>query len=269
MRDDRARPGRHGPGAHEGAGHLQHQGGRGEDGDGREPGLPGRRQRRPHARVGSRPAGRGQLLLPGQAQGEGRGRGASSPAAGRSIGPSRAPTTTTSTWCRPTSRTATWTSTSTPPRSAPVASTCRCAPLANEYDYVFLDCPPSISLVSENVFRAADALLVPLIPTTLSLRTLAQLDAFLADHPARKKQPVLAFFSMVDQRKKLHRELIDQGPGRPPRHARPPRSRPPATSSAWACTGPRCRPTPRGAARRRPTASSVDRDRGPALTRTR
>jgi chromosome partitioning protein len=81
-------------------------------------------------------------------------------------------------------------------------------PFAKDYDYVFLDCPPSISLVSENVFRAAQVLLVPLIPTTLSLRTLAQLDAFLSEYPAHKKQKVLAFFSMVDQRKKLHRELV-------------------------------------------------------------
>src|SRR5208337_4387166 len=48
-------------------------------------------------------------------------------------------------------------------------------PLAAEYDHVFLDCPPSISLVSENVMHAADVLLVPLIPTTLSVRTLDQL----------------------------------------------------------------------------------------------
>jgi chromosome partitioning protein len=83
-------------------------------------------------------------------------------------------------------------------------------PLAKEYDYVFLDCPPSISLVSENVFRAANALVVPLIPTTLSIRTFDQLDAFLADNPGRKKQQVMAFFSMVDNRKKLHRELAEE-----------------------------------------------------------
>jgi len=83
-------------------------------------------------------------------------------------------------------------------------------PLAKQYDYVFLDCPPSISLVSENVFRAANALVVPLIPTTLSLRTFAQLDRFLADNPGRKKQQILAFFSMVDNRKNLHRELVDK-----------------------------------------------------------
>jgi chromosome partitioning protein len=39
-------------------------------------------------------------------------------------------------------------------------------PLVGEYDYVLFDCPPSISLMSENIFRAADALLVPLIPST-------------------------------------------------------------------------------------------------------
>ena len=83
-------------------------------------------------------------------------------------------------------------------------------PLARDYDYTFLDCPPSISLVSENVFRAADALLVPLIPTTLSMRTLAQLDAFLADQSPKRRPRILAFFSMVDQRKTLHRELIEK-----------------------------------------------------------
>ena len=80
-------------------------------------------------------------------------------------------------------------------------------PLVKEYDVIFLDCPPSISLVSENVFRAADALLVPLIPTTLSLRTLEQLGRFLEDHDVGRLE-VLPFFSMVDRRKSLHRETV-------------------------------------------------------------
>ena len=81
--------------------------------------------------------------------------------------------------------------------------------LADDYDVVFLDCPPQVSLASENVFAAADYLVVPLIPTTLSLRTLAQLDAFLArdDQPAVERR---CFFSMVDGRKRLHAELIEQ-----------------------------------------------------------
>jgi chromosome partitioning protein len=82
------------------------------------------------------------------------------------------------------------------------------APLAREYEYVFLDCPPSISLVSESVFDAADALLVPLIPATLSSRTFAQLTKLVADAPRTRPQ-VLAFFSMVDGRKRLHREVME------------------------------------------------------------
>ena len=81
------------------------------------------------------------------------------------------------------------------------------APLAEHYDLAVLDCPPSISLVSESVFDAADALLVPLIPSTLTLRTFEQLSDFVAaevDRPPR----IVAFFSMVDGRKRLHREVV-------------------------------------------------------------
>jgi cellulose biosynthesis protein BcsQ len=78
-------------------------------------------------------------------------------------------------------------------------------PLYDQYDYIFLDCPPSISLVSESVFEVADALLVPIIPATLSSRTFAQLEAVVGGGPK-----VLAFFSMVDRRKKLHHEVMEQ-----------------------------------------------------------
>lgn len=81
-------------------------------------------------------------------------------------------------------------------------------PLTADYDYIFLDCPPSMSLLSENIFRAVDVLLVPVIPTTLSQRTLIQLEEFCAKN--RIKTPVLPFFSMVDKRKRLHRDVIDE-----------------------------------------------------------
>jgi chromosome partitioning protein len=83
------------------------------------------------------------------------------------------------------------------------------APLAVEYDAVFLDCPPSVSLLSENVLYAADVILVPLIPTTLSVRTLEQLSDFVAGLKRRRPE-ILAFFSMVDRRKKLHREIMEK-----------------------------------------------------------
>lgn len=84
-------------------------------------------------------------------------------------------------------------------------------PLKEEYDYIFIDCAPSISILSENIFHAADALLVPVIPTILSIRTLNQLLEFL-----RKEEieilKVLPFFSMVDRRRLLHRTVIENPP---------------------------------------------------------
>lgn len=85
-------------------------------------------------------------------------------------------------------------------------------PLARDYDLVIFDCPPSISLVSENVFRAADALLVPTIPTILSQRTLTQLLDFIQQSEVDTK--VLGFYSMVDARKSMHR-TISEGPTDP------------------------------------------------------
>jgi cellulose biosynthesis protein BcsQ len=82
------------------------------------------------------------------------------------------------------------------------------APLAGDYDYVFLDCPPAISLASESVFAAADVLLVPLIPTPLSLRTFEQLRRFVAEEVPKPRPRIVAFFSMADGRKTLHREVM-------------------------------------------------------------
>lgn len=80
-------------------------------------------------------------------------------------------------------------------------------PLAGDYDLVVLDCPPSVSLVSDAIFGAADLLLVPLIPAPLSARTYDQLTEFVA-HSDGARPLIRAFFSMVDGRKRLHAEVI-------------------------------------------------------------
>jgi cellulose biosynthesis protein BcsQ len=92
-------------------------------------------------------------------------------------------------------------------------------PLGAEYDLVVLDCPPSISLLSESVLHAADILLVPLIPTTLSVRTLDQLTEFIAGFDGHRPE-VLAFCSMIDRRKRLHREIAERLPAERPDVAR-------------------------------------------------
>lgn len=77
----------------------------------------------------------------------------------------------------------------------------------DDYDTVILDCPPNITLLSENIFRAADMILVPVIPTILSQRTLEQLDDFFRreELPHARIHP---FFSMVQKRNKMHRETM-------------------------------------------------------------
>jgi chromosome partitioning protein len=80
-------------------------------------------------------------------------------------------------------------------------------PVADRYDVAMLDCPPGITLTSESVFDAADALVVPTIPTTLSERTLEQLTGFLAQQSDAPM--VLPFASMLDRRKRLQRDLVE------------------------------------------------------------
>jgi cellulose biosynthesis protein BcsQ len=85
------------------------------------------------------------------------------------------------------------------------------SPLSADYDRVILDTPPSLSLVSENVIGAADLVLVPLIPTVLSVRTFDQLVAFVDERKGRKPA-IRGFFSMLDRRRKLHRDILAELP---------------------------------------------------------
>jgi chromosome partitioning protein len=81
--------------------------------------------------------------------------------------------------------------------------------LREVYTTLFLDCPPGISLLSENVLRAADIVMVPLLPTPLSVRMLVQLRDFVAAEGWTDLE-FLPFFSMVDRRRSLHLEIIER-----------------------------------------------------------
>jgi len=82
-------------------------------------------------------------------------------------------------------------------------------PLAEEYDYIFLDCPPNVTLLSENIITAADSVVVPVVPTTLSLLALEQL-LKLTKKAGGKKKKILAFFSMVERRKMMHTSIMNK-----------------------------------------------------------
>jgi cellulose biosynthesis protein BcsQ len=81
------------------------------------------------------------------------------------------------------------------------------AGLKDEYDVLILDCPPNMTLLSENIIMAADLVVTPVIPTTLSILSFAQLIK-LADKLEVKRKKLVAFFSMVDKRKNMHSDTI-------------------------------------------------------------
>src|SRR5262249_42249702 len=78
-----------------------------------------------------------------------------------------------------------------------------------EYDVVILDCPPGISLLHENVFNSPAWIIMPNIPTTLSIRAYETVIDYLENNEFDKTK-VRCFFSMVDHRKKLHHDVMQQ-----------------------------------------------------------
>lgn len=83
-----------------------------------------------------------------------------------------------------------------------------------KYDQIILDCPPGLGEISDQLFRAADLIVVPVPPTPLALRSFEQVK----DHIERnhERRPILLpVITMVDRRKKLHREFVAEHPGWP------------------------------------------------------
>ncbi|CAN5834862.1 AAA family ATPase [soil metagenome] len=82
-------------------------------------------------------------------------------------------------------------------------------PFDQEYDFVFIDCPPGFSALSENIFSAADIVLMPVIPTTLSIRTYNMVKDYFKEKDLDIKK-MMCFFTMTDLRKNLHNEIMEE-----------------------------------------------------------
>ncbi len=86
--------------------------------------------------------------------------------------------------------------------------------LSNDYDRLIIDCPPGLTETSEQILRASDLVVVPVIPSALSQRSLDAIQEYLK----RKKAPkvVLApVFCMVDRRRQLHLGQLKKHPSWP------------------------------------------------------
>jgi chromosome partitioning protein len=84
--------------------------------------------------------------------------------------------------------------------------------LDKAYDRMILDCPPGLTETSEQVMRAADLIVVPVIPSPLSERAFAEVEAHLG---GKAKVPLMPVHSMVDRRRKLHAEALARNPAWP------------------------------------------------------
>ena len=76
-------------------------------------------------------------------------------------------------------------------------------------DFIFIDCPPGFSALSENIFSAADVVLMPIIPTTLSIRTYNMVKDYFKEKNLDSTK-LMCFFAMVDLRKNMHNEIMEQ-----------------------------------------------------------
>ncbi|MEO5972924.1 MAG: ParA family protein [Sphingomicrobium sp.] len=83
------------------------------------------------------------------------------------------------------------------------------ANLAQDYDRIIIDCPPGLTDTSDQILRASDLVVVPVIPAALSRRSLD----VIKQHVGRKKGPQVTLapvFSMVDRRRALHLAELDR-----------------------------------------------------------
>jgi len=86
--------------------------------------------------------------------------------------------------------------------------------LSADYDRIIIDCPPGLTDTSDQILRASDVVVVPVIPSALSQRSLD----VIKDYVGRKKGPKVTLapvFSMVDRRRALHQAALERNPGWP------------------------------------------------------
>lgn len=79
--------------------------------------------------------------------------------------------------------------------------------LKSQFDLVLLDCPPGINTVTEQAYRAANLVLVPLTPTPLCLQSYADLADFSREIKVDPDR-ITPFFNRVNQRLALHRQCL-------------------------------------------------------------
>jgi chromosome partitioning protein len=85
-------------------------------------------------------------------------------------------------------------------------------PLVDNYDYVLIDCPPSLGLLTINALTAADELFIPLQPHYLAIKGLTKIIEVKDKVKKRLNKNIEitgVFITQYDKRKILHRDVVD------------------------------------------------------------
>ena len=85
-------------------------------------------------------------------------------------------------------------------------------PIKNNYDYILIDCPPSLGLLTINAFTTANEVLIPLQAEYLALQGLSKMVDVIAKIQ-KLLNPVLliggVFVTQFDSRKVLNRNIVE------------------------------------------------------------
>ena len=85
--------------------------------------------------------------------------------------------------------------------------------IKSSYDYIFIDCPPSLGLITTNAFCAADTLLVPIQPEYYALEGLSQLMGTVRKIKRRYNQYLDiegVLLTMYDGRLNLTQQVVEE-----------------------------------------------------------
>ena len=87
------------------------------------------------------------------------------------------------------------------------------APIRNNFDYIFLDCPPSLSLLTLNALAAADSIIIPIQCQPLALygvKHLLQVISTVREELNENLAIEGILLTMLDRRTRLSREVAEQ-----------------------------------------------------------
>lgn len=85
-------------------------------------------------------------------------------------------------------------------------------PIKNNYDYILIDCPPSLGLLTVNAFTASDEIFIPIQPHYLAIKGLTKILEVVNKIKKRLNRNLEitgVFVTMYDRRKILHKDVYE------------------------------------------------------------